>query len=61
MDDYAGPALSFEGSIDLEDRVKGRLSAERADIRRNQETTPGIRAFLHGQQSRYHRHGHKKG
>ncbi len=61
MDDNAGPAFSFEGSADLEDRVEGWLSAEGADIRRNQKTTPGIRAFLHGQQTRYHCHGHKKG
>ena len=61
MDDNAGPAFSFEGSADLEDRVVGRLSAERADIRRNQETTPRIRAFLQGQKPRYHCHRHKKG
>ncbi len=61
MDDNTVPSFSIEGSADLEDRVVGRLSAERADIRRNQETTPGIRAFLHSQQPRDHCHGHKKG
>lgn len=61
MNDNSRPAFSIEGSADLEDRVVGRLSAERADIRRNQETTPRIRAFLQGQKPRYHCHRHKKG
>lgn len=61
MNDNARPAFSIEGSADLEDRVVGRLNAERADIRRNQEPTPGIRAFLQGQKPRDHCHGHKKG
>lgn len=61
MDDNSRPAFSIEGSADLEDRVVGRLSAERADIRRNQETTTGIRAFLQGQKPRDHCYRHKKG
>lgn len=60
MDDNARPAFFVQGSADLKYRVGRRLNPKRADIRRNQESAPGIGTLLQGQEPRDHGYGHEK-
>ena len=60
MDDNACPSFFVQGSADLKYRIGRRLNPKRADIRRNQESAPGIAALLQGQESRDHGYGHEK-